>query len=202
MWPSVGGGTMLPSGRTGMMRGRKTTWLLGLVLVLAACGGDSPTEQFLETPDGIDNVDIGEDGESFTVTDEEGNTLSVTGDEDSLTITGDDGEAIGSFGGGELPDDFPIPTLPGSNVQSVIETPAGSLVIIEYSLDDYTYEEIVAFYDDFSSGDGITVAGRMVDENSPAFVTWFLQNGDEQYDITVHDQGNFALVQLSVDQNG
>jgi len=193
---------MLPSGRTGMMRGRKTTWLLGLVLVLAACGGDSPTEQFLETPDGIDNVDIGEDGESFTVTDEEGNTLSVTGDEDSLTITGDDGEAIGSFGGGELPDDFPIPTLPGSNVQSVIETPAGSLVIIEYSLDDYTYEEIVAFYDDFSSGDGITVAGRMVDENSPAFVTWFLQNGDEQYDITVHDQGNFALVQLSVDQNG
>jgi len=181
------------------MRDRKTAWSVGLVLILAACGGNSPAEQILESQDGIDNVDFDESEGSFTVTDDEGNTLSVSGDEDSLTITGDDGETLGAFGGGEIPADFPIPTPPGSNVQSVIETPAGSIVIIEYSPDDYTYEELVAFYDDFSSGDGITVLGRMVSDTSPAWVTWFLQAADGQYNIAVHDQDEAFLVQLTFD---
>ena len=182
-----------------MVKGRKTAWLVGLMLVVTGCGGDSPAEQLLEAQEGVDNVDLDGDSLSFTVTDDDGNTVSVSGDEDSLTITAEDGDFVGVFGGGDIPDDFPIPTPPGFDVQSVVETPGGSIVILEYAVDDYSYEELVAFYDDFSSGDGITVTGKLVSEAVPASVSWFLQLDDAQYNISVHDVIDSALlVQLSV----
>jgi hypothetical protein len=176
---------------------RRTAWFVGLVLVIAACGGNNPAEQFLESQDGIDNVNIGDDG-SFTITDDEGNTLSVSGDEQSLTITGDDGETLGVFGGGEIPGDFPIPAPPGSNVQSVIETPPATLVILEYALADYSYDELVAFYDAFSNEPGVAVIGRSASETPPKVATWFLETDAAQFNIAVTDaiDGNL-LVQLS-----
>ena len=66
-------------------------------------------------------------------------------------------------------------------------------------MDDYSYEELVAFYDDFSSGDGITVTGKLVSEAAPRSVSWFLQLDDVQYNIAVHDVIESALlVQLIV----
>ena len=185
------------------MRGKKVAWLVGLVLIVGACGGNNPAEQFLESQDGIDNVDIDDDGGSFTVTDDEGNTLSVSGDEESLTITGDDGETLGEFGSGDIPGDFPIPTLPGANVQAVVVTPPATLVILDYSAADYSYEEIVAVYDEFSTASGISVIGKMVNETAPAFASWSLQMGTATYDITVHDETDgILLVQLSANLSG
>lgn len=185
------------------MKSSKIIWFLGFVLVGTACGGDSTAERILESQEGIDNVELDEGDLSFTVTDDEGNTLSVTGDEDSLTITGDGGSSIGVFGGGEIPDDFPIPSPPGSDVQSVLETPGGSIVILEYARDDYSYEELVAFYEDFSRGDGIAVTGKLVSEAAPASVAWFLQVGDASYNIGVHDPTDSALlVQLTTSGEG
>lgn len=181
-----------------MVKGRKTAWFVGLMLVVAACGGDSPAEQLLESQEGVDDVDLDGDNLSFTVTDDDGNTVSVSGDEDSLTITDEDGDSVAVFGGGDIPDDFPIPTPPGFDVQSVVETPGGSIVILEYASDDYSYEELVAFYDDFSGGDGITITGKLVSEATPMSVSWFLQLGDAQYTIGVHDViDSVLLVQLT-----
>ena len=87
-------------------------------------------------------------------------------------------------------------------MQSVIETPAGTLVIVDYSLDDYSYEELVTFYEDFSGGDGMTVLGRLASETTPKSVSWFLDAGGEQYDVTVHDGDDAILVQMSVSPTG
>ena len=180
------------------MRGKWTAWLVGLVWVVAACGGANPAEQFLESQDGID------DGSgSFSVTDDEGNTLTVSGDEDALTITGDDGETFGAFGAGDIPADFPIPVLPGSNVQAVVETPPATLVIIDYPIGDYSYEEIVSFYDAFSSGAGITVLGSTASETAPRVATWYLQTDGADYNIAVNDAVSGVLaVQLSANLTG
>lgn len=181
-----------------MVNGRKVIVSAALVLVLAACGGNDLAE-ILESQEGISDVNVDESGTSFTVTDDQGNTLSVTGDEDSLTITGEDGETLGSFGTGEIPDDFPIPMPPGSNVQSVIETGGGTLLIVEYSVGDYTYDELLAFYDEFSTTEGIVVTGKLEMKDDPESVSWFLDADGDAYSISVHqaEEDNF-LVQFSV----
>ena len=186
-----------------MMRGNWTAWFVGLVLVVAACGGSNPAEQFLESQDGIDNVTIDDGSGSFSVTDDEGNTLTVSGDEESLTFTGNDGETFGAFGAGDIPADFPIPALPGSNVQAVVETPPATLVIIDYPIGDYSYEELVSFYDAFSNEPGTTVLGTTASEATPRVATWYLQTDGADYNIAVNDAIDGILtVQLSANLTG
>ncbi len=72
------------------------------MLLLAACSpGEELTEQIAESQEGVGDVEI----------DEDSGEVSVESDEGSAT-----------FGGGELPDDFPIDMPEGGEVQSVIET--------------------------------------------------------------------------------
>lgn len=178
-------------------------WLVGLALVVAACGGSNPAEQFLESQAGIDNVNIDDGSGSFSVTDDEGNTISISGDEESLTVTGEDGDTIGVFGGGEIPADFPIPMPPGGTVTSVVVVPPTTLVAMEYSPAEYDYEDLVAFYDTFAEKGGITVVGRTANETAPAFVAWFLQENGQDYSIAVNDEvGGSLEVQLSVTASG
>ncbi len=185
------------------MRGKRTALFVGLMLIVTACGGSNPAEQFLESQDGIDNVDIDDGTGSFSVTDDEGNTLTVAGDEDELTITGEDGETFGAFGGGDIPADFPIPVLPGSNVQAVIETPPATLVIIDYPIGDYSYEELVSFYNNFSMEAGITVLGSTASDTTPRVATWYLQTDGADYNIAVNDAvGGVLAVQLSANLTG
>jgi hypothetical protein len=129
--------------------------------------------------------------------------LTVSGDDQTLTITGDDGETGAVFGGGEVPDDFPIPMPSGGVVQSVIETPQATLVILEYPTSDHTYGELVAFYEDFSEEAGVVVVGSTQSETAPRLATWSLERAASVINIVITDAiGDVMLVQLSVEQRG
>ena len=182
------------------MRGRSVAAAVGLMLFIASCGGGNAVEGLLESQEGIDNVEFDEGEGSFTITDDEGNTLSVTQDDESLTVVGDDGETAAVFGGGEVPDGFPIPILPGGTVQSVIETPQGALVILEFSTADFDYDTLVAFYEAFSNESGVTVVGSVKSETTPKLATWSLEEGDATLSIVITDAiDGVMLVQLSAE---
>jgi hypothetical protein len=170
------------------------------MLFVASCGGGNAVEEILESQEGIDNVEFNEGDGSFTITDDEGNTLSVTEDDQSLTITGDDGETAAVFGGGELPDGFPIPVLPGGTVQSVIETPQGSLVILEFSTADSDYDTLVAYYEAFSKESGVTVIGSTKIDATPKLATWSLEKDGATFNIVITGAiDGVMLVQLSAE---
>lgn len=182
------------------MRGRSLAGVVGLVLVVASCGGGNAVEEILESQEGIDNVEFDEGDASFTITDDEGNTLSVTGDDESLTITGDDGETAAVFGGGELPDGFPIPVLPGGTVQSVIETPQGALVILEFSTADFDFDTLAAYYEAFSKESGVTVVASTKIDATPKVATWSLEKDGANFNILVTGAiDDVMLVQLAAD---
>lgn len=128
-----------------------------LLLLLAACGGQSAEDELLEqilenSGDDIGdvNIDLGEDGEGFNlnVTGEDGEDVSISGsgndDEMTITVEGEDGGTM-TFGGGEIPEGLQIPVPPGGEVQSSIVSNDEMLVSIAYPGD--SYDEIVTFYD-------------------------------------------------------
>ncbi len=131
--------------------------MLAVVLVMAACGGQSAEEELLEqifenAGEDIGNVDINTDGDDFSINiegeDEDGGNFSITGggdDEDfEVTIEGEDGDTL-VFGGGNIPDDLQIPIPPGGDVLSSIESGADVSVTLTYPGSDF--ESIVSFYD-------------------------------------------------------
>jgi hypothetical protein len=180
------------------MRGRSLAGVVGLMLFVASRGGGNAVEEIMESQEGIDNVEFDEEEGSFTITDDEGNTLSVTGDDQTLAVTGDDGETAAVFGGGEVPDGFPIPILPGGTVQSVIETPQGALLILEFSTADFDYDTLVAYYEAFSKEPGVTVVGSTKVDATPKFTTWSLEKGDAIYSIVITGEiDGVMLVQLT-----
>ncbi len=185
------------------MIGRRSVLLVGPVLFVAACGGINPTEQVLESQEGIQDVEIDEDSGSFSVTDDEGNTVSVSGDDDQVTITDEDGEAVGVFGGGEVPADFPIPFPPDGSVQSVIETPEGAIVMLHYDADEFSFDELVAYYEDFSSGDGVVTLNKLESEVPAQSVMWLLEFNGAEHNVVVHGaMDGVILVQLAADLTG
>jgi hypothetical protein len=182
------------------MRGRSLAGVVGLMLFVASCGGGNAVEELLESQEGIDNVEFDKGEASFTITDDEGNTVSVTGDDETLTVTGDDGEIAAVFGGGEVPDGFPIPILPGGTVQSVIETPQGALLILEFSTAGFDYDTLVAYYEAFSEESGITVVTSTKVDATPKFSMWSLEKGDAVYSILITDAiDGVMLVQLTAE---
>ena len=104
----------------------------GAALALSACQGASEvlTEQILEQVDGVDNVEIDTD----------------TGE---VRIETDEGSV--SIGGGELPDGFPVPVPDGGEVMSVFSSSQEEAsVSLSYPID--RYDELVAFYSDWTAG--------------------------------------------------
>lgn len=110
-----------------------------LGLVVAACSpsdvADKVVENAVESQDGDVDVDI-------------------DSDDGSITVKGEDGE-VATFGGGDLPDDLPIPLPDGGEVQQVIATNDGNSVTLWYPADDF--DSIADFfkgiYETESAGD-------------------------------------------------
>jgi hypothetical protein len=104
--------------------------VLGLTLILAACQSASETiaEQLAEQVEGVDNVEI----------DTDSGQVKIETDEGAVTI-----------GGGELPDDFPIPLPDGYQVVSVFTAEGTSAVSLAYP--EGNFDDIVAFFDDWTS---------------------------------------------------
>jgi hypothetical protein len=129
-----------------------------LLLLLAACGGQTAEEELLEqilenSGEGIGDieVDLGDDGDEFNlnVTGDDGENVSISGsgDDDEMTITieGEDGETM-TIGGGEIPEGLQIPVPPGGAVQSSIV--GGNEILVSLQYLNASYDDIVGFYDD------------------------------------------------------
>lgn len=100
-------------------------------LVVSACQSATEilTEQVLEQVDGVDNIEI----------DADSGQIKVETDEGSVTI-----------GGGDLPESFAVALPDDYDVLSVFDGGDGSAVSVTYP--DGDYEEIVAYFDAWTSG--------------------------------------------------
>ena len=139
------------------------------VLVLGACSGGEIAEEVIENQEGVQDVDIDEDS-------------------GEINIDTDDGSA--TFGGGEIPDGFPIDVPDGGEVQAVIESDGGASVTIVYP---GGYDDIVAFYESWVNDSGMEVANR-TESSNPSVVDWILTTGDGGgAQISVADVGDGSV---------
>ena len=107
------------------------------LLVTACGGGEELSEQILEDSIGGDaNVEISEDGDDVTI--------NVESDEGSFSI--------GS--GGEVPEELTVPLPDGGDV--IASTVVGESASVTVNYPNDRYEEIVGFYDSWTSGSGDT----------------------------------------------
>jgi hypothetical protein len=126
----------------------KTTIATTLGLVLASCGAiaENAAENLAETA--IERAIESETGESVDF------NLDASGDTMVMNIETPDGSQQMSFGGGEIPDGFPIPFPDGATVQSVVTTgDAGAFVTATLPASDFDatvdlYEDYFADFDD------------------------------------------------------
>lgn len=135
--------------------------LITSVLALAACSpGEELAEQIAESQEGVGDVEIDEDSGEFSVETDEGSA---------------------SFGGGELPDDFPVDIPDGGNVQSVIEQEDGVITTVSYEED---FSAIAEHFEAWVDNSGMEVVNRFESSN-PQSITWALEDGDTGHNITV-----------------
>lgn len=162
---------------------------LALLVVLAtACGAigenlaEEMIEQSAEAGGGDVNIDIDDEGQ-----------VSMSG-------SGPEGEQFDmTMGGGEIPDDFPIPVMDGGTVIAVNSMSSGDEsstgVSIEYPAD--AFDQLVDFYQDYVDGLGNEDIQRS--ESSTAefkSVSWFSNDG--QFNIGVNSWADQEMTSVNL----
>ncbi len=157
---------------------RRFVLIAALALIAAACGSAAETiaEQVAENNPGIENFDIDPDtGEA---------TVEFTDDEGGGSLT---------FGGGEIPDGFPIPIPDGGEILSSASQASLQLVTLTYPID--RYDGLVEFYQDWLDGtDGET--GTFTATGASANASFF--NADLGFNVLVAKADDQVLVTASV----
>ncbi len=149
-----------------------------LVVTLAACSPATLTEQILEGQEGVDNVEIDEEDGSI-----------------KIEVSDDEGGGSVSIGGGDVPDDFPIPVADGGTVMAVMEQGSDSSVSLTY--DSADFDAIKAFYEQWIGSSGFEVVNKF-ETSAPKSISWGLEDGDVSYNITVSEAGEETFVNLFV----
>ena len=139
------------------------TAIAAFALLVGACSSasdvvaDNVTEQLIEAGvEGDVDVDVSGDGEdmSINVESEDGDfSIDVSGDGDDATIemeTEDGSIVVGS--GAELPDGLEIPVPDDGEVMTSIS--ADGMVLASLTYDLGRFDEIVAFYEEWTAGSG------------------------------------------------
>jgi hypothetical protein len=132
-------------------------------LLLTACSSASDVvsenlaEELIEAgADGNVDVDVSGDGEDMTINveSEDGNvSIDVSGDGDEATIEMESDDGTMTIGAGaEMPEGLTVPVPDGGEVTTSVEIEDGVMVVVTY--DQGRYDEIVAFYDDWTDGSG------------------------------------------------
>lgn len=129
------------------------------VLLLSACQSASEelAEQIAEQADGVSDVDINTDTGEVKVETEDG----------SITV-----------GGGDIPDDFPIPTPDGYEVVAVFTADTEASVSLLYPQD--RFDELTEFYDGWTESQpwewsSSTNSYETADGEAVRNTTWFSQ---------------------------
>lgn len=151
--------------------------LVSGVLVLAACSpGEELAEQIAESQEGVGDVEV----------DEDSGEVSVETDEGSAT-----------FGGGELPDDFPVDMPDGGNVQSVIEQEGDVIATVNYEED---FSTIAGHFEAWVDDSGMEVANRFESSN-PQSISWALEDDHRAHNITVAAADETVQVTVMIGEN-
>ncbi len=152
--------------------------VLVLALLMGACSGGGIAENILEGQDGLDDVDISENGGTV-----------------SLDFEGEDGETGSmTFGGGDLPDDLPMDLPTGGEVLAVVSMEgAGSQVSLLYSNDDYA--SVVSFFESEIASGGFDETQK-IESGAPPSTTWILQSGDAGVSLVVSETPEGVSVTL------
>jgi hypothetical protein len=139
-----------------MRNARLVIAVSALVLLIAACGGQSAEEALLEeilenSGEDIGDIDIdsGGDGDfSINIQGEDGEDISVSGSGDDenleITVEGDEGETM-TFGGGDIPDGLTVPVPDGGEVTMSLTSDQDISVALQYPQN--AFDQLVAFYD-------------------------------------------------------
>ncbi len=152
---------------------RRTTFIIVVVVALITAGCAKAAEQVaeqvaehaIESESGGDvDVNLGDDGQA---------TIEFSDDEGGGTIT---------IGGGEIPEDFPVPFPDGGTVVQTMTGPGGGTVTVTY--EDRSYDELVAFYADWVKDRG-EVSKIQTSEGGQRSTSWI---GD-QFLVVVADTG-------------
>ncbi len=143
---------------------RRITLIAVLAVVVSACGGiarnvaENVAERVAEESGGVTDVDTGDGEVTVEVQDGETEATIVAGEEDGeFTVEiREDGETTGSgiIGGGDIPDDFPIPIPDGGDVRGVFQTTENgettTVASVTYPAD--RWDEIVEFFQNWVDG--------------------------------------------------
>jgi len=151
-----------------------------LAMVLSACGG-AITEQIIESQDGVGNVEIDENSGSVVIEFED-----------------EEGESSGTFGGGEVPADFPVPVPSGGTVMGVFTTAGDTSLSLTYSSTEFN--DIKDFYANWAASAGEELS--TFESSSPPSVAWSIQDGDTNYNVSASDLGGEVIVTIIVSSTG
>jgi hypothetical protein len=149
-------------------------------VVLAACGGDSEgfeeqiADQILEdvaNDEGFGDVevDVGDEGVSMTIVDDEGQ-----------------GEIV--LGGGDLPDGFPFPVPDDYEVMTSasFEDSSGTTYVVSMRAPEGDFDQIAALYESFLEAEGFEVdKTSMQGEGDQRFVFMSGQRADAYADVSI-----------------
>lgn len=139
--------------------------VVAAALLVTACGkaAETLTEKAIEAQTGGD-VDISDDGSSIVFESKEGSgSISIdSGGDDTGSISGTDdsgNEFRVDVGGGEIPDDFPMPVFEPSEVTGVIavETGAASGFIVNLVIAESDAGAVLDFYRDWFDSEGMEI---------------------------------------------
>ncbi|MFV1960627.1 MAG: hypothetical protein ACC658_02220 [Acidimicrobiia bacterium] len=163
------------------MKTMKYRWVIVsgfLVVTLAACSPASLTEQILENQEGVGNVEINEEDGTF-----------------KIEIEDEEGDVSAVFGGGEVPDGFPIPIADGGTVAAVLEQQSDSTVSLTY--DGADYDKLKAFYEEWVNSSSAEELNKF-ETSAPKSITWTLGDGNDSYTVQVIETGDQTTVNLFV----
>ena len=168
---------------------RRLTVFFVLALLAAACGGEQISEQIAEEAIGGNaNVEISEDDGEISI--------NIESDEGSVSI--------GS--GASLPDALTVPVPDGGEVTSSFSDSSSVGTSLMYGED--RYDEIVAFYESWTAGNGedwqTSTSTFEMDGDTQRSSQWNTSNG--QYFILVSDcidiaTGEFTAACVTVNEN-
>lgn len=101
----------------------------------------------------------------------------------------EEGEGSISFGGGEIPDDFPVPVPDGGDVQQVSSTPDGASVSLFFPSDEF--DSLKEFYSDWANGQSAEVS--TFESTNPLAASWNFRDGQTDYNISLSDIGDLGI---------
>jgi hypothetical protein len=159
-----------------MKMGRTAAVMGAFALLLTACGGGELAEQIIESQEGVGDIEI----------DESSGTVVVE-------IEDEEGDASISIGGGEIPDDFPVPVPEGGTVQSVVTMDTGASLSMLFPSDEF--ESLKDFYSSWASGESDDVT--TFESSNPKAASWTFRDGQTEYVVSLADVGGTG-VSLSI----